>query len=135
MSEPQPTGDKPIWLGLPHRAGLCRSGRSLLSSRVVGAVEIRGTSEPGMGCYLHRVRRNCPPLVGLNPSRATLWSSNQSAISQRDWVFHTVRAGVDPIELGFLPRFVEVLEMWNDLWTGDGTLSSQVELAQCASLN
>ena len=34
------------------------------SSRVVGAVEIRRISEPGMGPYLPRVRRNCPPSVG-----------------------------------------------------------------------
>ena len=34
------------------------------SSRVVGAVNIRRMSEPGMRLFLPRVRRNCPPLVG-----------------------------------------------------------------------
>ena len=37
----------------------------------------------------------------------------------------TVRGGVDPRKLGFLPRLVEILEIWDDLWTGDGALSCQ----------
>ena len=32
--------------------------------------------------------------------------------------------GVDPRELGFLPPLVYFLDIWNDPWTGDGTLSS-----------
>ena len=69
--------------------------------------------------------------MGLFPPRTALWSSNQSAISQRDWGFLTVQGGVDPRKLGLLPRLMGVLEIWNDLWTGDGTLyPSEVELAQ-----
>ena len=34
------------------------------------------------------------------------------------------RGGVDPRELGFLSPFVEFLDIWNEPWTGDGTLSS-----------
>ena len=78
-----------------------------------------------MGPYLLRVRRKCPPLKGLYPPRIALWNSNQSAISQRDWGFLTVWGGVDPRKLGFLPRLVVVLEIWSDLWTGDGTLPSR----------
>ena len=70
-------------------------------------------------------------MMGLYPPRTALWSSHQSAISQRDWGFLTVQGGVDPRKLGFLPRVMKVLEMWNDLWTGDGTLyPPEVELAQ-----
>ena len=47
-----------------------------------------------------------------------------SDFSQRDWGFHTVRGGVDPTELDFLPRFVKVLDVWIDVWTGGGTISS-----------
>ena len=35
-----------------------------------------------------------------------------------------MRGGVGPRELGFLPPFVQILYIWNDRWTGDGTLSS-----------
>ena len=42
-----------------------------------------------------------------------------------------MQCGADPRKLGLLPRLMEVLEMWNDLWTEDGTLyPSEVELAQ-----
>ena len=78
-----------------------------------------------MGPYLPRVRRKGPPLMDLYPPRTALWSSNQSAISQRDWGFLTVRGVVDPRILGFLPMLVEVLEIWNGLYTGDGILSSR----------
>ena len=44
--------------------------------------------------------------------------------SQWNWGFHTVVGGVDPRELGFLPPFVFFLDIWNEPWTGDGTLSS-----------
>ena len=51
--------------GLTHavRGGI-DPGDHRYSSRVVGAVEIRRISEPGMGSYVPRVRRNCPPMVG-----------------------------------------------------------------------
>ena len=69
--------------------------------------------------------------MGLYPLRTALWSSNQSAISQRDWGFLAGQGGVDPRKLGLLPRLMEVLEIWNDLWTGDGPLyPPEVELAQ-----
>ena len=91
-------------------------------SHCFGAVEIWGVHESGMGPYLSRVRRKCPPFTGLYPPRTALGSLNQSTISQRDWGFLTVQGGVDPKKLGLLLRLMEVLEMWNDLWTGDGTL-------------
>ena len=80
-------------------------------SRVFGAVEIRGIHESGMGPYLPCVRRKCLPLMGLYPPRTALWSSNQSAISQRDWGFLTVQGDVDPRKLRLLPWLMEVSEM------------------------
>ena len=134
MSESQPISGKRIWLGfLVVWSGVDTVGHRYCS-RVFGAVEIRGIHESGMGPYLPCVRRKCPPLMGLYPSRTVQWSSNQSAISQRDWGFLIVQGGVDPRKLGLLPRLMEVLEMWNDLWTGDGTLyPPKVELAQHAN--
>ena len=46
-----------------------------------------GIHKSGTGPYLPRVRRKCPPLMGLYPPRTALLSSNESAISQRDWGF------------------------------------------------
>ena len=90
MSEPQPISGKQIWLGFHVvRSGVDTGGRRCCS-RVFGAVEIRGIHESGMGTYLPRVRRKCPPLMGLYPPRTALWSSNQSALNQRDWGFLTV---------------------------------------------
>ena len=60
--------------------------------------------------------------MGLYLPRAARWIQNQSAISQRYWGFLTVQRGVDPRKLRLLPRLMEVLEMWKDLWTGDETL-------------
>ena len=131
FSEPQPISGKRIWLGFHVVRSGVDTGGHRYCSRVFGAVEIRGVHEWGMGPYLPRVRRKCPLLMGLYPPWTALWSSNQSAISQRDWGFLIVQGGVDPRKLGLLPRSMEVLEMWNDLWTGDGTLyPPEVGLAQ-----
>ena len=122
MSEPQPISGKRIWLGLHVvRSGVDKGGHHCCS-RGFGTVGIPGVHESGMGAYLPRVRRKFPPLMGLYPPMTALWSSNQSAISQRDWGFLPVEDGVDPRKLGLLPWWMEVLEMWNDLWTGDGTI-------------
>ena len=134
MSEPQPISGKRIWLEFHVvRSGVDTVGHRYCS-RVFGAVEIRGMHESGMGSYFPRVRRKCPSLMGLYTPRTALWSSNRSAISQRDWGFLTVQVGVDPRKLRLLPWLMEVLEMWNDLWTGGGTLyPPEVELAQHAN--
>ena len=130
MSAPQPISGKHIWSRFHVVRSGVDTGGHRYCSRVFGAVEIRGIHESGMGPYLPRVRRKCPPLMGHYPPRTELWSSNQSAISQRDWDFLTVQGGVGPRKLGLLPRLMEVSEMWNDLWTGDGTLyPPEVELA------
>ena len=134
MSEPQPISGKRIWLEFHVvRSGVDTGGRRYCS-RVFETVEIRGVRESGMGPYFPLVRRKCPPLMGLYPPRTALRSSNQSAISQRDWGFLAVQGSADPGKLCLLPRLVEVLEMWNDLWTGGGTLyPPEVELAQYAN--
>ena len=99
--------------------------------RGFGAVEIRGIHESGTGPYFPLVRWKRPPLMGLYRPKTALWSSNQSAISQWDWSSLTVQGGGDPTKLRLLPRLMEVLKMWNDLWTGDGTLyPHEVEMAQ-----
>ena len=72
-----------------------------------------------------------PSIAGPFSLRGAAELEPYSAISQRDWGVQTVRGGVDLRKLCFLPRSVEVLEIWNDLRTGDGALSSpRVELAQ-----
>ena len=75
MSEPQPMSGNRIWLGFyVVRSGVDTVGHRYCS-RVFGAEEIRGIHESGMGPYLPRVRRKCPPLMGLYPPRtALLWS-------------------------------------------------------------
>ena len=108
MSEPQPISGKPVWLGFHAVRGGVDTGGHRYCSRAFRAVNTRGIYKSGMGPYLPRVQRKCPLLMGLYPRRTVLWSSNQSAISQRDWGFLTVRGGVDPRKLGFLPRLVEV---------------------------
>ena len=131
MSEPQPISGKRIWLEFHVVRSGVDTGGHRYCSRVFGAVEIRGIHESGMGPYLHRVRRKWPSSMGLCPPRTALWSSNQSAISQRDWGLLTVQGGVDPRRLGLLRQLMEVLKMWNELWTEDGTLyPPDVELAQ-----
>ena len=134
MSEPQPISGERTWLGFHVVRGGVDTVGHRYCCRVFGAVEIRGIHELGMGPYLPRVRRKCPPLMSFYPRRTALWSSNQSAISQRDRGFLTVQGGVDPRKLSLLPHVMEVLEMWNDVWTGDGTLyPPEVELAQNAN--
>ena len=40
------------------------------------------------------------------------------------WGFHTVRGGIDPGDHRFRPRSVTSIDVWKDLWSGDGILSS-----------
>ena len=97
-------------------------------------LDIGGIHKTGMGPYFCGLRLKCPPVMALYPPRTALWTSNQSAISQRDWDYLTVQGGVDPKNLRLLPRLMDVLEMWNDLWTGDGTrYPLEVELASNAT--
>ena len=109
MSEPQPISGKRIWLGFRAVRNGVGTGGNRYCSRVCGAVEIRGIHESEIGPYLPRVRWKCPPLMGVYPPRTALWSSNQSAISQRDCFFFTVQGGVDPRKLGLLPRLIDRL--------------------------
>ena len=52
-------------------------------------------------------------------------SPSQSAIGQRGWGFQTVRSGIDPGDLRFFRhRFVEAVEIWKALRSGDGKLYS-----------
>ena len=89
MYAPQAISGKPIWLGFHAARGSVDTGGHRYCLRVFGAVEIRGTYESWMGPYLPRVRRTLLLLMSLYPRRTALWSSNQSAISRRDWGFLT----------------------------------------------
>ena len=101
---------------------------------VSGHVEIREIHDSGMRPSHHRVRRKCLSLMGIYSLKTVLWSSKQSATCQRDWGFLTAQGGVDPRNLGLLPRLMEVFEMLNDLWTRDGILHPpEVELVQHAN--
>ena len=68
--------------------------------------------DPGMGYY----RPRGALVLCTIPS--------QSAIGQWGWGFHTVRGGIDPGDRLFRPRFVGVVDVWNDVETGDGALFS-----------
>ena len=48
--------------------GVVSTREVIVIVHVFGAVEILGIYESRMGLYLPRVRRKCPPLMGLYPS-------------------------------------------------------------------
>ena len=50
---------------------------------------------------------------------AALWPhepqpASESAITQLGWGFHILPGGIDPGDLRFRPRVVEVVEVWRD---------------------
>ena len=47
--------------------------------------------------------------MGLYPHRMVL------ALQISGWGFHTVWGGIDPGNHRFRPRFIEVIDVWNDL--------------------
>ena len=55
---PQPISDPPVGLGFARRAGRYRPGGSFLSFPDFGVVELGEISQPGMGIYRPRVRRD-----------------------------------------------------------------------------
>ena len=78
-----------------------------------------------MGPYTPRVRRDLDVGPGANSlSVRAPWAPANHLSAQRGWGFHTVRGGTDPGYLRFRPRVVGDVEIWKDLWSGDGTLSS-----------
>ena len=54
---------------------------------------------------------------------------NQSAISQRGWDLHAVRGGIDSGDLCFPLRLVRDVDVWQEVLSGDGTLSSPVAVS------
>ena len=83
-TEPQPISGKQVWLVFYVVWSDVDTGGHRYCSRVFGTVEIQRIHKSGMGPYYHRDRPKCPSLMGLYPPRTARWSSNQSAISQRD---------------------------------------------------
>ena len=68
-----------------------------------------------MGPYRPHVRQKYPPLMGLeaiSDSPAGLGFAHRGGPCRRE-------------KARFFSRLVEGLEIWNDLWTEDGTLSSR----------
>ena len=68
-----------------------------------------------MGPYHPRVRRN----LGVAPmgNFRARWLHELQPISNLTlwgWGFHTVRGVINPGNLRFRPRFVEVVEIWED---------------------
>ena len=134
MSEPQPISGKLIYLGFHVVRSGVDTGGHRYCSRVFGAVEIRGIHESGMGPYLPCVRRKRPPLMGLYPPTTALWSSNQSAISQRVGVFSPCRVVSTPGSSVSFPvdeRFRDVERSLDRGW--DPKNPHEVELAQYAN--
>ena len=97
----------------------------LLLPRFWSCIEIRGIHESGMGPYLPRVRRKCPPLMGLYPpvGRRSGARTNQRLANGIEVLSPCKVVSTRESSVCF-PGFMEVLETWNDLWTGDGPLIS-----------
>ena len=51
-------------------------------------------------------------------------SLSQSATSQCGWGRQILRGGIDPADLRFRRRVVEVIDLWKTFQFGDGNLSS-----------
>ena len=83
--------------------------------RVVGVVEIwkdfesrdEALSSPGVAGP-----QRCPERQ-LSP-RAGFMSPSHSAITHWGWGFHNARGGIDPGDLCFRPRVLEVVAIWKD---------------------
>ena len=67
------------------------------------------------------IRRIYPPRGALALRKIL----SQSAIGQRDRVFHTVWDGIDAGDLRFRPQVVGVVKVVKDFSCGDGKLYSQ----------
>ena len=115
LHEPQPIRNQLSGVGLLHRAGRYRPGRSLFSSAGCWScgdmegflIRDKMLSSPGAAGP-----RRCPERQ-LSP-RAGSMSLIQSATSQLGWGFHTLRGGVDPRDIRLRPRVVGVVEIWKD---------------------
>ena len=93
--------------------------------RVVGVVYVRKYFESGHETLSSpgvAGPRRCPKMK-LSP-RVGSMSPSQSATSQLDWGFHTLRDGIDPGDLRFRPRVFGVVDIWKYFCPGDGNLSS-----------
>ena len=75
-----------------------------------------GISDAGMEHYPPRVRRNLDVGPRGNAPRTP---------ALRELRFRTVRGGINSGHQLFRLRVVGVVDIWNDLRSGDGTLSSQ----------
>ena len=76
----------------------------------VGCRNTEGFMTRGWGSILPGCSENLlPRWTSILPGRRWLYvSSSQSAMSQRDWGLHTVRGGVDPGKLCFVPGVSEL---------------------------
>ena len=121
---PQPISHYPVGLGFPHPEGRYRPEGSTFSSpgfswfrdmelfltrggEIIaprfGGISAWARGET-LGTYPPRVLRD----LNVGPRGK---SRSQSSITQRRWGFHTLRGGVVPVDLRFLPRTVRVVEI------------------------
>ena len=126
MPEPQPINAKSIWLGFFAMRSMVDTGDHRYLCRVFGAVEIREIYESGMSPIFPVCDGNSPHRwASIHLGQRCGGRTNQRLTNGIGvWGFLTVRGGVDPRKLGFLPRLVVVLEIWNDFVTGEGTQTS-----------
>ena len=104
--------------GFPHRAGRCRAGRSSSNRpRVVGTVEIRRDFWTGDGALFHPGAAELPPVCGPLSFQGNACSMSASKSTINQWIkdFHTVQRGIDPEELCFRSRRVELVDVCNAL--------------------
>ena len=97
------------------------------SSTPRGAVSIRGIFVLVLGLLeLQIFGRLSGPEMRLHLHRSPLDPRDTAFQRSPDGVglFYTVRVGVDPENRRFCPRLVGVVEIHEDRWTRDGTLSS-----------
>ena len=64
-------------------------------------------------------------LNSLHPFGVVRWLHEpQSTMAYSSCGFHTVWGGIDPWDHRLGPRLGEIVEIWKDFWSGDGTLTS-----------
>ena len=85
-----------------------------------------GIPDAGMEHYPPRVCRNLDVGPrGKAPRTPALRSQANRGPADGELGFRTVRGGIDSGHQLFRLRVVGVVDIWNDLRSGDGTLSSQ----------
>ena len=105
----------------------CRNrGWDLIFPGGVGFLYRVWRCRPGGSPFSSPVCLSCRCMAGflILPGCRWLHKPSQSAISRWGWDFHTAPGGIDPGDRRFRPWFIGVVDLWKDLRSGDGILSS-----------